>query len=327
MLDRVKTAATVAVLTCLIWFVADQYNQGELRRTLKVRIAPRTGSDRIISGVSEDLDVTAVLGGPNRLIGELDAELTSGMSPIEHWIGDEVPTGPHTILLREVLSADPRLKGVIVRGVWPARVNLEVDRLLWREVPVKLETGRYGVTDTDLLIQPAQVKVRLPESVLATLQPQRLQVTADLRELLQGQPADEVVELTGVPVIADRAMKAVAVDPERVTVRLRISLKRKKLTGVVVFFSASQSLMGKYVPQTANDVVDVAVVGPRHVIDDLEPQDVDARVTVSVDDYRPDGTSVTRPVAFTFPPGVKLDQDPPTIEFRLAERTVSLRPG
>ena len=71
---------------------------------------------------------------------------------------------------------------------------------------------------------------------------------------------------------------------------------------------------------------DVAVVGPHHVIDDLEPQEVDARVTVSGDDYRPDGTSVTRPVAFTFPPGVKLDQDPPTVEFRLTERSVSLRP-
>ncbi|HUW84961.1 MAG TPA: hypothetical protein VMZ31_19445 [Phycisphaerae bacterium] len=324
MLDRIKTAATVVVLTCLIWFSADQYNQGELRRTVKVRIAPRTGSDRIISGVPEDLDVTAVLGGPNRLIRELEAELTAGMSPITYWIGDDVPTGSHTVWLRQALSEDPRLKGLIVRGVSPARVNLQVDRLLWREAPVKLETGRYGVTETE--IQPPQVRVRLPESVLTTLQPQRLQATADLRELLQSQPADKVVELTGVPVTADRAMKAVAVDPERVTVRLRISLKRKKLTGVVVFFSASQSLLAKYVPQTANDVVDVAVVGPHHVIDDLAPQEVDARVTVSVDDYRPDGTSVTHPVAFTFPPGVKLDQDPPAIEFRLAERSVSLRP-
>ena len=309
MVDRIKTAVTVVLLTCLIWFVADQFNQASLDRRVKVRISTQADGELIIPGPPVEPEVRLRLSGPNRLIRQLEAILKAGR-PLTYVLPEETLVGAYTVHMRRALGESDQLAGLAVKQVEPDQVEITVDRLVWREAVVELETGPYGGADE--VIEPKQVRVRLPEH---------------LRHLLADQPVDKVIELREVVVTGDDELGVWQIQPDRVNVQLKISGRRKKLKGVVVYFNASQAVLGKYAPETTNDVVDVDVVGPRHLISALEPQDVDARVSVSMDDYRPDMQTVRRQVEFEFPAGVELDQEPPVIEFRLVERPASAVAG
>jgi len=324
MVDRIKTAVTVVLLTCLIWFVADQFNQASLDRGVKVRITTQADGDLIILGPPVEPELRVRLSGPNRLIRQLEVVLKAGRA-LTYVLPEETTVGAHSIAMRRALSESEELAGLAVKQVEPDQVEVTVDRLVWRDAVVELETGPYGGAAE--VIEPKRVRVRLPESVLGGPASPELTVTADLRNLLADQPVDKIIELREVAVTGDDALGVRQIQPDRVNVQLKISGRRKKLKGVVVYFNASQAVLGKYAPETTNDVVDVDVVGPRHLISALEPQDVDARVSVSMDDYRPDMQTVRRQVEFEFPSGVELDQEPPVIEFRLVERPASAAAG
>ncbi|MFQ6047995.1 MAG: diadenylate cyclase [Phycisphaerae bacterium] len=324
MWERTKTGATVVVLTGLIWFVADQFNQASLRVRLRLRLATRPHSDRIILQPPQQQQYTATVVGPNRLIRRLQSDRDACLLDFEHFLDDETPPGRHTIPVQQILQALPRFNGLAVRDVTPPTLRFVVDRLIWQPAAVELRTDPYRVSDP--LIDPSEVRLRVPESLASDPSQGRLRAIADLTTRLANQPINELLELRDVPVTATLGNRPVPAEPDRVTVRLRISRKRKKLNGVVVHFSGSAMVWSRYAVQVSNDLVDIQVVGPDHLIDALQPYQVHASVQVSTDDFRPDRAPIRRKVNFQLPPGVVLDQEPPEIEFQLVAKAASMVP-
>ena len=320
MSERIRTAVSAVLLTVLIWFVADQFNQESLRCALSVRIAPQANSDRVVLVGPKSVDVIVEITGPTRLIQAFEKEVEAGAVSVTYWLDDTVATGRQSLQLRTALAGASRLDGFAIGSVTPASVAVLVDRLVAQPVPVTLESGQFGLTDQK--IEPAQVEVRLPATVLASVGSDGMTVIADVRSLLIGQSEDALLNLPRVPIRLAPVVAGASLSLTEVAVEGRISLRSRKLRGVVVHFTGSQQFWWTYAVPPGDYFVDVEVLGPEHVIDGLEPLAIRASVDVSEKDYRPDGSMVSKRVVFELPPGVTLkrDQDVSDLSFKLVER-------
>jgi hypothetical protein len=173
-LAQFRTILVVTLIAVMLWLLAEsrmvrtQTMEAQLVLTtsepsngIELVVRKTGGQDRTRS---VELELDGSTAGIDRLIRQLQ-------NRIELRLGREIPAKPGTFVidLREELrrSSDLDMHGVTIKSVTPETVEVEVDELETRELPIGIELPEGVLTDGSPRAEPALVQVRAPSSVLA----------------------------------------------------------------------------------------------------------------------------------------------------------------
>ena len=135
-----------------------------------------------------------------------------------------VTPGKNVIPLTTGESKPPELRAYEVLEVTPSRMILEVDKIMETNLPVKValraSPAASSVRLKDLVVDPPQVTVRGPASVIASMKEIQAEIPVDLAA--EGKAVSEEVPLLAPP--------AVELNPQVVKVTWKIDVKRRTLS-------------------------------------------------------------------------------------------------
>jgi hypothetical protein len=330
MTQAIRTFITVASITVLIWFYADQAST--LSDSLVVPLVlrpPARGDWTVADPNSTRVRVKATFAGPARSIRQLQDDVRDDRFSLVYVVEADPPSGPYRIELTSRLNAleEVRRMGLTITYVDPPELTLLVDRFETIEMPVVVQADSFKLVQTT--VTPPTVKVRLPESQLRKVK--KPEIIAPIEPLIRDQlrsgefKPGQPIELNDVLLSPLAGVDQARFFTDRVSVTVLVEYRdqSKSLRSVYVRFDLSQDQWKKYdleVKNNADLALEIKVKGPSDVIASLTPQDVRAYVEISTSDVIKTEGWLTRPVNFVMPPGVVLDQTAPQVQFRLVER-------
>ena len=318
----------VVPLTLVVWYLADQASQLQAE-SIDVQISIRSPRSEL------QIDLLHPAGGllkvsfrgSTRAINALRSETANAPLPVEWRAADYPPKEHMSISAIEILSAmdEIRSRGLIVESVIPDTFDIRVDTLESRNMRVEIDSGDLSVTDVKIV--PNVVNVRMRQGDLDKLSADQLSIVVQLEERLRNAKADVRLDLEAITLPRKVGeFDASSLDPPTVDISLRIVGRQiqKVLDGIGVNYDINHTLTERYqvVLDDPNELqVRITVRGDKDVIDNIEPTDVKAFITITSDLAAPRQTSQNLEVWFHFPPGVTLDTAPkPTVRCRLVER-------
>lgn len=331
MIDKLKTALLVSLVTVLIWTFAEA--EGLRIETVQfsvvlqndpggpIAIRPQPGSD--FNGA-----VTARVEGATANIDTLRDALRRPLvlKPGE----DEVPATPgtHLLDLRAALRAHPefRARGVSITDAQPAIVEVQIEEMV--EHPLKV-TARVPEGDLDgpATVSPDTVLVRLPKRLWESLGPDPEAVARIDPATLRSLPVGRRSTVRGLAIELPEPLRGadlVTVEPARVNVdlTLRSRMVDATLASVPVQIRIAPLEYGKWdltIPEEDHFLRDVTISGPRGVIADLQSGElpVVAYVALSFEELERaalSGEPITKEAVFS--------DLPSELDFHAEERTV-----
>jgi hypothetical protein len=259
---QLKLAALA--LAILLWVVVS----AEQVTTQWIPVPVRVSSDvpgRVVTGGPVPAEVEVRFAGPGRELWELALERPVLVLPVDRVEADEQVF----VLEPRMVSIPNGLSAVSARDVRPGSVRVLTQRVVTREVPVRLRLARrsrdrYVVLDTPR-VSPATVRVTGPADRVARLD-------AVVTEPLEIGAADSVFRLA-VPLDGD-SLGGVRASARAVEVSARVDRVVERIFPDV----AVARLVGARV---APERVDVRVQGPSRLVRALDAASL--RVTVGVD--------------------------------------------
>jgi YbbR domain-containing protein len=265
---QLKLAALA--LAILLWVVVS----AEQVTTQWIPVPVRVSSDapgRVVTGGPVPAEVEVRFAGPGRELWELALERPVLVLPVDRVEADEQVF----VLEPRMVSIPNGLSAVSARDVRPGSVRVLTQRVVTREVPVRLRLARrsrdrYVVLDTPR-VSPATVRVTGPADRVARLD-------AVVTEPLEIGAADSVVRLA-VPLDGD-SLGGVRASARSVEVSARVDRVVERIFPDVPV----ARLVGARV---APERVDVRVQGPSRLVRALDAASL--RVTVGVDSLPADG--------------------------------------
>ena len=203
----------VAFLLALgLWYTLNAREQ--IERVVEVRLDYKGLPTGLIVTGGQLNKVSVRLRGPQELLRSMtNREISytmdlSGVTP-----------GKNVIPLTTGENKPPELRAYEVLEVTPSRMILEVDKIMETNLPVKValraSPAASSVRLKDLVVDPPQVTVRGPASVIASMKEIQAEIPVDLAA--EGKAVSEEVPLLAPP--------AVELNPQVVKVTWKIDVK------------------------------------------------------------------------------------------------------
>jgi hypothetical protein len=282
-LGRVKQFVVVAIVTVLIWLLAESESVRVEKVPVDLSFRPEQDATRLVVTGPEFgpvIPAMITLQGPAARVDALAGKIRSKLISLQPGI-DGVPADPgrRTIDLRDVLRGLPSVREsrVAIAAVDPEVIPVEVDNLVTREVRVKVVAPDGQFLEGAPEPSPATVSLKLPEAAAAKLPPD-LELPAriapsDLANRTEGRR----ITLTNVAVeLPDgiKGMEGVRLTPPAVnvgvTLRSRVTSYTLPTVPVHIRLAPTETAMWDIqIPPESRLLTDVAVSGPREDIDQI----------------------------------------------------------
>ncbi len=312
----------LALITLLIWVYADMKFNDTRALTTKIRLTAPKASDLVIL-FPPDVEVRFELEGSRESLDTFQGELKESVVYELHDVGPGMEQLPTRDILNE--AAGIVQSGLRLVSVQPRVINLRLDRLEHRELPVELVYSDVELTDPPAVLmnvtaaqsQWAQILARQPSPVLRT-------VNRSLKNLETGKPItvefEIVLDIAGIPVRPDQKTLSIPVtirqrtDKKVLTVTVTAQVPPDWLNGLQAFELVQEAPL-EWRPE-------ITVTGAVADLDRLDAKSVDAYIILVEDDKKPVESWLSRQVQIRFPPelDVRVEGDRPTVQFRLEQR-------
>ncbi len=333
MLARLRTFVIVALVTLVVWTIAESESLRTDTLRIEVALRPEATSPKAVAlspGEAFDGSVTLRAEGSTARLDKLReiTRHTIRIAPGDP--GFPADAGQRTVDLRTALRVRPEFRdsGVSVLEVDPPSVNVRVDDLVELEAKVRVEVPD-GQLDGTPTATPAAVTLRLPRRLADSL-PAPLEVIARIDadaqgDLPEGRPTT-IPNVRLLPPSGLTADDAARIEPPQasVSLTLRSRTARTVIPTVYVTLLLTPSEQEHWDIEILGDhfLTDVAVTGP----DDLIQQIKENRLAVKA--YVPlpfdvlqraalDAQPIERQAVFT--------ELPTPLRFEAASTTVRLR--
>lgn len=281
--DQTKTFIVVALLTVLIWMLAEaeSLRTDTFRVEIAFRATPETGRLVRIEPNQEFVGFVQIrVEGPTTRVHALSAALRNRLTLEPGMDGVPLEPGRHHINLAEVLRSHTIMRDsrVTLANVDPSNVTVFVDNLVTRDLPVRVELDPGFALEGAPEVIPPAVRVRMPELVALQL-PEGTQLIArpapeDVLTLTEGRRG----ELRGIPVELPPALRGIdgvrPAPPAQVTVALTLRSRTANYTIPTVPLHlrlppAEAALWDIQIPREFSLLTDVVVSGPSDLIDEI----------------------------------------------------------
>ncbi len=340
LLSGVRTLATVAVVSVLLWLWADLERESREDVTVAIKVVPPAGSDlRIITPV-DPVKVNFRLTGPREHLAEVVRRLTAGADAGQQnvyevqakpeWLGQS----ENAISVEGVLRQWDQAKGLTPSDCRPATIPVKLDRWVERTAKVELWTTDNAAV-RDAAVTPEQVKVRVPSSRLVDIGPAPIIRTQQLKldGYAPGQQINRTVPLSDTIMTAANGLPVPArpADPKEVAVSFRLGspTETREFT-VNVEVVAPPELLEKIARdglllerQDGSPLgewhLTLHVRGSKEALQkaSADPGSIRALVKISDSDFLQTATFPAKPVNVILPAGLELETPAsPTVSFR-----------
>ncbi len=301
---HLKTFISVTLIAVMVWLLAESKmvrtqtfeaqvvlttvpmaNDSLEEASLVVRQASRSTDGLIQSLVrTVSIEIEGSTSGIDRFSRRLQ-------NRIELRIGREIPANPgmHTLDLRSILrdSADMAIQGVVISKVTPEVIFVQVDELVTREFPIRVDMPAGVELDGAPRTDPPTVRVVAPSSVLAGVDANEAVVRVEaikLAQLAQGRREtipDIAIEIAGI----GSNNWATVIEPAHVDVfvTLHTLSETMRLDRLPVQVLIAPAEIGKWRVQIADadkDLVNIEISGPAAAIELLKSGAVSPRAFV-----------------------------------------------
>lgn len=324
MLEKLKSAAVVVIITFMIWFAADQNVKEERSYPVTVRIVSET-ADRYaaIVEIPHQITFNVTLDARRRRLQEF-SDLVNGKPVFEAVVTrDEEPSSkPRVMSARDVLNLVKEIDdfgiGYISR-VDPAGVTVLIDDYRTvNDVRVEPIYGELKVTATP---EPTKVSVRLPGFLAEKLRQEPV-ATADAEQRIRAASRPDGTFNVAVPLTLpilkslppDAGIKILPVSEVVIAGRIEALTTTKRKGPIQITWSIPDQVQRDYrivAELDSNFRPDIDVSGPKDQIDQLDPREIRAFVDVFAADAEKPGQTIRRQVQFVLPPGFSLSPGPP----------------
>jgi hypothetical protein len=327
-----KQLLWVAPLTLLIWVYAEREQQVD--DTIRVTIDAHSSDPKTTVRLLDPPDGSVLMNikGPRSRIDELHRTLESRPTPVRVEVPPGLPPTQRLLEVKQAVQNDSRFTGVSVSGSQPPRVNVEVDRLEERGVPVQLRPQDRANFEQPVFT-PSEVKVRVPAKTLEGPLKNNLTVYADLSNFPDMSPGLKS-DVRGIPLKLDKAegLPDVTVEPSTVSVSLTVRQRNSSITLNQPLFIREEDdspLLRNAARITFDpNMYQVKLQGPPDALAMIEknPDSVRAVITLTRDELQ-QGGSVSKEIRFDLPPGVKFVSSKDVAEGQPAKVEVKIEKG
>ena len=342
MLEFIRNALIVIVITCLVWLFAEAESLRTTQGPAEIVFVTEAGSDRVVmlpdsadklSGrVMTQVEIegsAASIDAAERVLRR-PLRLTPGM--------DGVPREPGERMVRQAegLRSHPDLRqlGITVRKIDPAEVRIMIDQIETRELKVVSPVERDDVEGA-VEVRPATVKMRLPASqakLLAESSVLTARLDADVvRSLTRGRRQT----VPGVTLALPPELTlpgVVAPEPRTVDVSLTMRAQVRTITipTVPVHVRLAPAELGMWdieIPEQDRFITDVSCTGPFEGIAALEDRSVTLVATLALSFEELERGITSKEVVFLdLPPGVKAEAATRNVRLTIKRRTAERTP-
>jgi hypothetical protein len=279
MVERLKTFATVAVATLLIWVWAEA--ESVTTQEVRPRVEFVSAPDRSVTIVQPEWTgtVSVRLRGSTAGIDRAQRVLAAPIKLVGGSGGVPTDPGDYTVDLVPALRAYPELRrlGVSVDETEPASVRVKVQAIRTVTLPIKpqllLPTGQAVELDGEPTLSPPTVTLRGPAGLLDQLGPTAATsaiVDADqLARLRDDAPQTVVAKVIPPESLGGAAAESVTIEPARVSIVLRLQSRNEtwSLPSVPVWIAVPPTEGAKWSVELVDPFIkNVMVTGPKDLI-------------------------------------------------------------
>jgi len=341
-IEHGKRFLTVAVVTILIWLLAESESVRVEKVPVDLSFLPEPNATRMVTiGAKGEsiVSVTVTLQGPAAGVDELAGKIRSKLIQIAPGV-DGVPVDPgrRAIDLREVIRGLPvvRETRVAVAGVDPPIVQAEVDNLILRDAKVKVVAPDGQLIEGSPEPIPARVRLRVPESINKLL-PQDLELNAPLDAgVLANLSEGRRITVNNVPVEVPevlRGVPGVRMEPSAISVAIvvRTRVATTVLATVPVHVRIAPTEIGRWdiqIPVESRQLTDVTITGPSEEIDLIKAEERRpiAYIPLSFEELENAAASgqpiVREPIFTEFPSRLRFDSKQKMVQIMVKRRDV-----
>jgi hypothetical protein len=322
-MQQLRLIGLSSLLTILIWVVAD--NSLSETASLKVILKPVSGAGEamrvaLLDRAQSSFEVT-VTGKKTAITGLKSREPLNLAIQVANR-----DSGDYTLyLLDELVENTEELSEVMVQGVDPPSMRIQVDWDITVKMPVFLQRGtlRYDFLEVD----PKEVDVKISELAYNALNPADRRVVLKIDDYLETAPrgklASDSVPIT--PLIGDIP---VTVSPGFVNIQYNLveQLQELVLPAVPIKIEATPDIFNEFdfdvKEATALLTQSIKIKGPPKPIERIRAGEIriSGQISLSPADKAEPGRFRYATPKFNLPEGVELVSDAEQIEFRLIPR-------
>lgn len=326
MREKIETYIVVTIIAALVWLYAEGENVRDYpREAVQVQVVAPSGTEMSVEPAEPQLVLMSVRASS----GQMQAlRRRIGEGPFMITVGENVSNGvaDRTIVLQNALAQVPVIaeRGINVLEVEPATINVHIERIVSRSLPVDVQAGDVQLAGQPN-VEPAQVTITTVHSVAQQLAGQR--TVADLTRLDLSALEPNVSHTLDVPVELPFAadMSQMRVDPGSVLVTLTIRkvTDRVTLTSIPVNVSLPPRLLSQYNLQLDEDqlvVRDVVLEGPAEVIERIRNRQAKVWAELRPTADQLDAGVESVPLYLSAPAGVTLVTPLPQASIRVERR-------
>jgi hypothetical protein len=317
----------VAPLTILIWIYAEREQTTKAPVNIPIEVVS-TDADRVVTlKRPSDGQISAVIRGPNARLEAVREKLldTAHAAPVRIEISRNLPTGDQRIAgFASRLLDDPRFTGLTLTDLMPDSIDVKIEEVKRREIPVKAPPGfeTYGTAT----FEPATVTVSGPEGQLNDLG-DKLVAYAQIKDRPELNSQQPTVTLKNVKLLlpdnvnsgtaqGGRARVSI-VGQSVVTATVELTQPdRYKIPVVRLTFPMNVGIAPPFLVQTSVPrLTNVWVIGPKNEIDQLRNAEAPTATLELPADIQV-GNKGTAKLHYNLPPHVQLQrgEDPPPVE-------------
>lgn len=331
MVARARSFVIVTIITLLVWILAE----GQTLRTQNAAVAVsfQAGSNtrivRVVPGESFDGTVKVRLtGSTGRLEDVLDALRTPMVINVD--AEGSVPSGVRVVDLRDALRSVPPFQqsGISLSEVDPAFVQVEVDDLVQRDVPVRVELPDVQL-EGPYRVSPETVRFTLPRTLSASLSEQDVYVRAVVApEQLANLPTGREQTIASVRIVPSQPLaEAWFSQAGRTQVSVTLTLRSRTATELIPTVPVQVRLAPTelerfdiFIPESERFLHDVTVRGPSTLIERMRSDSTLRPIAVVALSFEELERGITsKDAILTFPPGLE------GLEASASDVTVSLK--
>lgn len=316
-----KTMVWVVPLTLLIWIYAER-EQLATEDNIPARIDVKSSDPKLVATLMQpggEKTIMLTLRGPRSQLDRVKLELSRNNAGIPIDVGSGLEPGKtHTLFTLDQVVSNPMFasNGVAVLDASPKTLNVDVDRLVERQVPVVAPDNVPGLASATFT--PPTVTVTAPEEKFQSLQGVPLVAVAQLVGLpILKQPGDNYAPVS-VPISLPPALQGehVTFTPDNVKASLVVKQADVSYTLInvpVQIYGSYFALQDAHLSNFRPTLPSVTVVGPPQAIETLKNLPPEAQpvavVEITHEDTVTPGPKTKTPIFIKLPDGVHVAKD------------------
>lgn len=330
----IKSISLVAVITIVIWLLAEGRTVQQQEVTLQLQFVSPAGEDPLLIEPQYSTSIDVLTRSTNTQVTLLN-DLTRTSGPLTVVVSDDPNRELQSLDLADLLRSQKQLRdlGVEIISTTPAEQEVRIEAYESVTMAVEVVPGEFELAGPPT-VDPAQVAIDVPASVEEKLRGRKLQ--AKLSRLPAqdlNADVDRTVELP-LDLPPDLASVLTFENPRRarVTFRVRSMTRRATLELVPILVMAPPAQMAGIrvnLEDQQRVLRDVTISGPTKAVEQIEAGDTDvfAYVRLTAANLSPpesqESWTVSAPLTVNVPTGVIVESLVPVATVQLTRETAT----